>query len=392
MKLKKQNFLIIIIIVFLLGGGLTFGGMQVYNNGVLGGSVKIPAKEYAHYQQMNQRYGQLNQIYDIIQSDYYKAPNHTDLQTYMSKGLVAGLGDPYSVYMTKEEYDSWMAGTMGEFDGVGITFSTNQKGQMVVINTLPKSPAEKAGMHAGDLILAVDGKTYTDMDAAGAAMRGKAGTKVTITYSRNGNKETKTLVRAKIISESVTHKMLKNKIGYIRISAFEEHTAQDFATALKAMEAKQVKGLVIDLRENGGGLVEAGMQIANSLLDKGTMITYVQNRAGQKQTFYSKGPATTLPYAVLVDGGTASTSEILAAAIKDDGKHKLVGVKTFGKGIVQSTQTFKNGDALKLTVLQYFSPKGHTINKKGVTPDYVVKNSANQKKDPQLEKAIALLS
>ena len=184
--------------------------------------------------------------------------------------------------------------------------------------------------------------------------------------------------------------MLEDNIGYIQITSFEEHTAEEFQDELNKMEEKKVSGLVIDLRENGGGIVDSGFEIADQLLGEGT-ITYLQDQKGEKQYIKSDKGATDLPYVLLVDENTASTSEILAAAVKDDGKNPLVGTTTFGKGIVQTSGELSDGSALKITTMQYFSPKGNQINGKGVKPDYVVKNSKG-KKDKQLLKAQELLT
>lgn len=388
MNIKKQNFVILLIIVFLLGGAAAMGGVLMIEHGIAGGTVKVSKNEYQHYQQMENRYGKLDQLYNQIQESFYKQPDEEDLKTGMYKGLVAGLGDPYSAYMTKEEYQSWSDSTLGEFDGIGVTFSTNKDGEYVVINTIPDTPAEKAGLKTGDILLAVDGKTYSTMETLSAAMKGKAGTKVTITYARNGKEHDVTMKRDTIINVTVESKMLEDQIGYIRISAFEEHTAEDFIDELEKMEKKQVEGLVIDLRANGGGLVESGFQIADRLLGKGT-ITYLEDQKGKKQYIKSDADATKLPYVLLVDENTASTSEILAAAVKDNSDNPLVGNTTFGKGIVQSSGGLEDGSALKITTMQYFSPKGSVINGKGVKPDYKIKNSG--KEDRQLQKAVDLL-
>ena len=390
MNIKKRNLVILMVVIFLLGGAAAFGGMMLIENGIAGGMVKVSKQEYAYYKQLNQRYGKLDQLYQEAEDNFYKKPDEQDMAIGMYKGLIAGLGDPYSAYMTKEEFKSWNDTTMGEFDGVGVTFTMNRRGEYIVINTIADTPARNAGLKAGDILLAVDGKTYGTMETLSAAMKGKAGTKVKVTYERNGKETTVTMKRATIINQTIRSRMLKDNIGYIEISAFEEHTAEDFKKALTKMEETRVKGVIIDLRGNGGGIVDAGIAIADQLLGEGT-VTYLQDQKGKRQYLKSDKHATKLPYVLLVDKNTASTSEILAAAVKDAGKNPLVGTTTFGKGIVQSTGELKDGSALKLTTMQYFSPKGNSINGKGVTPDYVVKNSKDGKEDKQLTKAEALL-
>ena len=389
MTMKKRTFALIICLTLLIGGGLTYGGMQIAvmaNVGV----VQVSVNEYENLKYMNDKYAKLEQLYQTVETNYYKAVDKKSLEIGMYKGLFSGLDDVYSTYMTKDEYKAWKASALGEFEGIGITFSQNAKGEFVILNTIPGSPAEKAGLKAGDLILKVNGKAFTDLESLGTAIRGDAGSKVEVTYQRKTKAFTISLIRAKIITESVTYKLRSDKIGYIKISAFEEKTAEDFTTALRDLEVKGAKGIVIDLRNNGGGLVDEGVKIADELMGKG-VITYLQARTGKKEYYTSDAQKTSLPYVLLVNDGTASTSEIVSAAIKDSDDGQLVGVTTFGKGIVQSTSELPDGDAIKLTIKQYFSPLGHTIHKIGVTPDFVVKEDPKTPGDEQLNKALALL-
>ena len=223
-----------------------------------------------------------------------------------------------------------------------------------------------------------------------AVIRGKEGTSLKPTYKRDDSKKTVTIVRDTIQIESVKSKIRKDNIGYIRISSFIETTAEDFKKALNEMETARVKGVVIDIRNNGGGLVNEGLEVADKLLGKCTLVCYVDNK-GNKTYSYSDKDKTDMPYVLLVDGATASTSEILTAAVKDNNGGKIVGTKTFGKGIIQNTSQFKDGSALKLTVMQYLSPDGNKIHKKGIEPDYVVKLKKNDDTDYQLNKAVELL-
>ncbi|MCI8646894.1 MAG: S41 family peptidase [Firmicutes bacterium] len=390
MQMKKQSFTILLIAVFLAGCAAALGSVLLVEKGVIGETVKVAKDKYGYYQQLDQRYAKLNQLYDDITVNYYKEPKVEDLETGMYKGLVAGLGDPYSAYMTSKEFQSWNDQVLGEFEGIGINFSMNSDGEFVILSSIPNTPAEAAGLRAGDRILAVDGKMFSDVDLLSSAIKGKAGTKVSIIYERNGKQKEVSMKRAKIVTQTVTGKMLKKNIGYIALSSFEEHTAEDFKAQVSALEKKGAENLVIDLRDNGGGLMNSGVEIADYLLGEGT-ITYLQDRQGRKEYISSDKNATDLQCAFLVNENTASTSEILAAAVKDDGTHFLVGTTTFGKGIVQSSQQRQDGSALKLTTMQYFSPKGHVIHEKGIKPDYVVKADEKDKQDKQLNKAVQVL-
>jgi carboxyl-terminal processing protease len=354
------------------------------------GNVQVPVSEYENLKYMHDKYAKLEQLYQTIEENFYKDIDTDALEIGMYKGLFSGLDDVYSAYMTKDEYEAWKASALGEFEGIGITFAQDDSGEFVILNTITGSPAQKAGLLAGDLILKVDGKEFTDIETLGTAIRGDAGSKVEVTYQRNSEEYTISLIRAKIVTESVSYELRTDSIGYIKITAFEDQTSEDFTAALRDLEVKGAKGLIIDLRNNGGGLVDEGVQIADKLMGKGT-ITYLQDRNGKKEYYESDAQKTSLPYVVLVNDGTASTSEIVAAAIKDSDDGQLIGITTFGKGVVQSTSQLPDGDAIKLTIKQYFSPLGITIHKIGVTPDFVVEDNPTIDGDEQLNKALALL-
>jgi carboxyl-terminal processing protease len=218
-----------------------------------------------------------------------------------------------------------------------------------------------------------------------ADIRGKDGTKVKLTIKHDGKEKTLEITRGKIVIDTVEGKMLKDKIGYIQINSFEKNTEKDYRNTFDSLEKKNMKGLIIDLRDNGGGLIEKAINIADTLMGK-SVITYLEDRAGKREYFDSDEDQIDIPYVILVNGNTASASEILTAAVKDKGQGKIVGTKTYGKGVVQISGEISDGSGYKLTVAQYFSPDGKTINKKGVKPYYKVKG-----KKKQLEKAIELL-
>lgn len=402
-EIKKRN-LIIIIVAALLFGCLGTGG-AMYALAAAGGSGgegrQISKEDYAEYQHYKETYGKLDELKEFVSENYYEEISDEELMNGIYKGLFAGTGDIYSGYMTKSEYEQMMISTTGEYTGIGITMEADDSGYIVVVAPTDGTPADKAGIRTGDRILAVDGKEYTaeNMDLAASAIRGKAGTKVSLTILRasDGKKTTMELRREKIVSKTVSSKMLEDNIGYIRISAFEQKTAEDFEKELHSMEVKGVSGVVIDLRGNGGGLVDASVAIADRLLAEGT-ITYTETQKGEREYYKSKAGATELPYTILVDGGSASASEILAGAVRDNGGGLLVGTKTFGKGIIQMLQELADGDGFKLTVMQYFSPNGDAIQKVGITPDIEVKLTEEDYdgqgvlvNDRQLERAVELL-
>ena len=387
MELTKKKLIAILVAAFLAGGVVTAGAGFAICKGALG-YVSVSKEEYNSMKDTYERFGKVEQLYDTINESYYRDVDEQDVVDGACKGLVAGLGDPYSSYMTKEEYENWKSSATGEYSGIGVTFSQDKNGNYVIVGVTKDSPAAKAGLKAGDYIVEVDGKTYDDMDVMAKSIRGEAGTKVKVVYVRDNKKNEVSITREKIVEKSVEYKMLDGKIGYIKLSSFISSSADDFSAALKDLEGQGAKGLILDLRDNGGGLVDQCIDIADEFLDEG-VVTYVEDKNGKKQEYKAKDGKTDLTTVVLVNGNSASCSEILAGALKDNGC-KLVGETTFGKGVIQSTAELKDGSALKLTIMQYFSPKGSAIQDKGIKPDYEVKNDENSKTDTQLQKAQSL--
>lgn len=388
-QIKKRNFIIVIIIATLLGGSITYAGM----NFIPGQNIRISNAEYEAYKNVINRYDKVEMLYQTLSKYYYKDLDEDKLIEGMCYGLFEGTEDPYTNYMSKEEYENLMIKTTGKLEGIGVTVGVNTEGYIVVISTVKGSPAEDAGIDSGDLIIAVDDVSYkgSQLDNAVANMRGPSGSKVKVTYLRNGKKIDTDLTRAKITLDSVFAKTLDDNIGYIYISSFETQTAADFKKELHAFELKGMDGVIIDLRSNGGGIVESGTEIADLLLDEG-VLAYTEGKAQECTYINTKEGKTNLPYVLLVNGGTASTSEIVAAGIKDNKGGKIVGTNSFGKGVIQSMAPLKDGDAIKITVAQYFSPKGKVIHGVGVEPDYVVEIPEDSKVDTQLNKAIELLT
>ncbi len=383
MKIQKRGFIAVLALVFAAGCLLGTGIGRMTSDGT--DRVAVSKSEYKEIKKYKDRYEKVDELLEHVENEAYNKPDDEDIIDGLCSGIFAGLGDKYSSYMTKEEYEQYESSLAGSFEGVGIMFSADDKGEFVVQGTTEGSPAEKAGIKEGDIIKKVDGKTYDDADKAASAIRGKKGTNVILTIERDGKTKDYELTRDEIITESVEDDVLDGNIGYIKITEFDDQTDEDFEKSLEKMEKKNVKGFILDLRNNGGGLVTSSTEIADMLLGKG-VITYMEDRDGHKEYYKSDAEKTRLPYVILVNGYTASASEILTAAVKDMGQGKIVGTKTYGKGVVQITQTLSDGSAYKLTVMQYFSPEGNVINEKGITPDYKIKDE-----DEQLEKAKELL-
>lgn len=389
--MKKRLLACIIVLSFLLGvaGGVTASYFAVTSGGEY---VSVEKDTFNHLMTVYEKYGKLDLLYNSLKANYYQEVSDEDLMNGIYKGLFESTGDPYTMYLTSEEYENLINQSTGEFYGIGITFTATEEGDLIIISTIEGSPAERAGLKTGDIIVAVDGVRYTasELDEAGNAMRGELNTKVTVTYRRGDEEHDITIIRKKITTQSVYSEVLDDNIGYIRITTFDLSTGDDFEKELRSMEVKGVNGLIIDLRNNGGGIVDSGTKIADLLLPEGTII-YLEDKAGERVYYNSDSSCTSLPYVLLVNGGTASTSEILAVAVKENGGGKLVGTQTFGKGIVQSVNALTDGTGMRTTVQQYFSPKGNVIQGKGVTPDYIVELPLDSNADLQLEKAIELI-
>ena len=374
MQIKKKKFIFLMCAAF-FAGLIVMGGICATMMHSPGQTISSDDK--------------IKQIKACIDEYYLNDYDEQDLIEGAYQGYVEGLGDPYSSYFTKEAYDSWIATSTGNYSGVGITFAENENGQFEVISVNPGSPAEKAGVKTGDMILEVDGKTYTDSEIMAFAIRGKKGTDVTLKMYCDGKEKDVTMTRDDISIKSVDWKMLDDDIGYIEINSFVEDTGKDFSDALDQVEAKKAKGLILDLRNNGGGLVDQCVEVADEFLDKG-VVCYVEDKNGKTETYDAEDGKTAIPTVVLINEGSASSSEILAGALKDNG-FELVGTKSFGKGVIQTTVEMSDGSALKLTIMQYLSPDKHEIHGKGIEPTVKVEDKEKTEADEQLEKAEELL-
>ncbi|AEF16570.1 MULTISPECIES: S41 family peptidase [Thermoanaerobacterium] len=340
-----------------------------------GGSVIVPREEY----NLIKQYSKLFQVENILTNDYVDKIDQSKLVDGSIKGLASSLGDPYTVYMDKKDYQDFTTQTTGSYAGVGIVVSVDKDGHIVVVSPMKGTPGEKAGIKSGDIIVSVDNVKVNgnNLDKAVSLMKGPQGTKVSLVLMRDNKLITKTLTREIIKLQTVSSTMLPGNIGYIKMTMFDENTSADFTKALDGLKSQGLKGLIIDLRDNPGGILEQCVNIANELLPKGLIVSTKGRQSKDDQVIYAKGPGLQKPIAVLVNGGSASASEILSGAIKDRKVGVLVGTKTFGKGLVQSVIDFGDGTALKYTSARYYTPSGVNIQGKGIEPNYVVELPKN---------------
>ncbi len=348
------------------------------------------------------KYTQLAKLESFVKQNYLYDVNEKQLLNGELKGLVAGLKDPYSEYYTKEEYDRLMEFTTGKFYGIGVVITRGEDNLITVISPIKDSPADLAGIKAGDKILKVGDEEFTGdkLQEATNVMKGDKGTdiKITVLKKDSGKTEDLTIKRDEIKVDTV-HSQIIDDIGYIGITQFDDTTGKDFEKALRELEKKEVKGLILDLRRNPGGVVDTAAHIADLLLPKG-IIVYAEDKNGKRDfEFNSDENHYDKPIVVLVNEGSASASELLSGALRDYKRATIVGKNTFGKGIVQTANRFPNGDGIKLTTSEYFLPSGKSIHKLGVKPDVEVELNKDtqgigpefKSTDNQLQKAIEIL-
>ena len=330
----------------------------------------------------------------VVKGQYVGTAEGSLLMTGSLKGMVNSLGDPYSVYLDPKMYSELMLETKGSFGGVGIVLGVKEK-QLTVVAPIEGTPAEAAGIQSGDLIMKIDSQDTKDMalDEAVGKIRGKEGSTVTLTIRRASQEPQEyKLTRATIVLKSVSGKMLENGIGYIRLSMFSETTGNDFLLKMNELTGQGMKSLILDLRNNPGGLIGESVKVASLLVPKGPIVSVI-GKDGTRETSESQLEKSTMPLVVLINGGSASASEIVAGAIQDTGAGKLIGVKTFGKGSVQRIIPLDKDSAVKITIAEYHTPKDRSIHGKGIEPDILVEMPKDKeaKEDPQLDKAIEVL-
>lgn len=334
---------------------------------------------------------------------YNKDIKDENLETGLLKGLVAGLGDPYSQYLTAEEMAKLSETTTGKFQGIGVIISPDEDGTVTVISPIKGSPADRAGVESGDKILKINGKDFSaeKINEASKEMRGEKGTSVKILLLKKKNLKTEEveIKREEIKIDSI----IKDKIGdlgYIGITMFDEETGKDFVKALNELTSEGVKGIILDMRGNPGGVVDAAVEIGDAILPKTSFVTLKDNKGEVVQDYKLDDSYNDIKMVVLVNEGSASASEILAGAIRDLDRAKIIGKTTYGKGVVQNVMSLPGGDGLKLTTSEYFTPSGKSINKKGIVPDIEVDFPDDvegigidyKDTDTQLQKAIEVIN
>lgn len=403
MENKKQfirGIAVGVVITAVVAGGVSFGSRAL---------TKVSDEKKAESGELNLTStaveDKITEIETLVQKYYLNEIDTEQVENYLYKGMIAGLDDAYAAYYTKEEYQSMMDSTNGSYYGIGVEMSQNMTtGIITITRVFEGSPAEEAGLLPGDVIYKVQDTEVTgeDLTKVVSMVKGAEGTTVPISVAREGESDYLTfdVERRTIEISTVEHRMLDGNIGYISIASFDDVTVNQFLTALEDLENQGETALIIDLRNNGGGLVSSAGSILDRLLPEG-LIVYTEDKYGNREELKSDAENYfDKPLVVLVNGNSASASEIFAGAIKDYGIGTLVGTQTFGKGIVQKVYPLSDGTAVKLTVSKYYTPKGNNIHGIGITPDVEVELDADvanaitipEEKDNQLQKAVEILT
>lgn len=327
------------------------------------------------------------------------------MSDYASMAMAASIDDPYTNYYTAEEFSSYRDNLVSSYVGIGAVIGADTKNdRLVIISCYEDSPADKAGLKSGDVILEIDGKEYKSAQLSDASMyikSGEAGTNVLIKVKRDGEEIDINVERGSVLKQSVKSEMLDDKTGYIRITGFEskgngeKDTYDEFCDNLSALQSAGMERMIIDLRDNPGGDLNVVCNIADKLLGEG-IITYTEDKYGKRDVINSDKNEIDLPIAVLVNGGSASASEVLTGALKDHKKATVVGEKTFGKGIVQTVYPFSDGSGISITTAKYYTPSGTCIHGIGIEPDVMVKQTENSgtvkhSEDAQLKAALEVI-
>ena len=371
----------------------------IYNFVIKSGKIAIKSEDNSSLSGLE---ATLASFRSVLEEKYMGEIDDEALIEGAIKGYVSALGDPYTTYYTKEEMDELMEETTGNYVGIGIYMTLDLENNAIyVVKPMEGSPAEEAGIQAGDLITKVDGKEYSgeELDQASNAIKGEEGTTVKLEILRDGETQELEVERRKIVVSHIVEKKFDN-VGYLLIEDFDGGCAKEFEEKYKELESQGIDRLIIDLRNNGGGVVDEAVSIADMLLDKDDTILITQDKKGNEEITKSEhNPTITMPVVVLTNGYSASASEILVGALQDNERATIVGTKTYGKGVIQEVDRLNDGSGLKITIEEYYTPNKNEINKVGIEPDEEIDLSDEVKEqgtytdeeDNQLQKAIEII-
>ena len=402
-RYKKPLIIVGIVLIFLLSNFMFFymGNMFAFSGLSLRSVSEDVAKDVSEVKDVK-KYELLFQVRDALLTKYDGEIDDNDLLEAAIKGMTQSLNDPYTVFMNADEYNSFVEQSEGHFVGIGAQLGIKDD-KVTVVAPLEDSPAEKAGLKAGDVILKVDGTEITEpnVEKTVSMIKGEQGDPVTLTISREGSEyQDITIVRDVVKVVSVKGELIDGNIGYIQMSSFDEDVAENFKEKIIELKNQGMKGMILDLRGNPGGYLTEAVKVASQFIPKGDIVTYTIDKYGNKQESKSVGgEAQGMPLVILIDGGSASASEVVTGALRDYEVGTIVGTTSFGKGVVQQLIEFSDGSGgLKVTTSKYYTPNGDNIHKIGIEPDIEVEipDEISQKEydrsiDPQFNKALEVI-
>ncbi len=390
---QRTNKVLIFFLILIIGVGAFFSGSiygSLNSKEVIGNGT--PAIK-------DSSFDKLYEVRDVINSQYYQDIDQEALVEGAIKGMVDAVDDPYTVFFNQEEYKAFNDDGQGNYEGIGVIVGIKED-KIVVITPFEGSPAFKAGLRSGDFITKVEGVEYkgTELDKAVSVIKGHEGEPVTLTILRKGVEMEVTIVRASITIVNVESEMLEGDIAHVTMLQFSNNTAEQVRVAMEELREQGAKGYILDFRGNPGGFLDEAVDVASLFVEKDKTILYTLDKYEQKKEYKSYGGNFIgEPLVVLIDGGSASASEVVSGALKDYGVATLVGQKSFGKGIVQMVYQVGDGEAVKITVSSYFSPNGVNIHGEGIVPDIEVEIPEDAEapftleNDTQLQKAVEVL-
>lgn len=401
MRKEGLNKVIIAVAGVVIATGAFYAGNIASTKGLILTNINSKVKNAIQEASDTAKYKELFDVRNAIISNYDGEVEDKVLLEGAIKGMANSLQDPYTIYMTKEEYESYNEHNSGEYVGIGVHIGIKDN-KVEVVKPMENSPAKKAGIKPEDIIVEIDGQEIKgDIEKASKLIKGKKGEAVNLVIESKDSKEKKNVkvIRDEIKTEDVIVEMLSNNIGYIQITGFNEGVTDKLKKGINSLKEKGMKGLILDLRGNPGGYLHEAIGVASQFIKKGETITYTINKYDKKEVKESKGGvAEGMPLVTLIDGGSASASEVVTGALRDYKVATIVGENSFGKGIVQAPIEFSDGSALKVTISKYYTPNGENIHKKGIKPDIVVEipkevleKPYDRNTDIQLKKAIEVI-
>lgn len=367
-------------------------------------TVNITIDQYLNKANSAYMTAKMSLVKNKLEDSYIRKMNEDDMIEGAIKGYVSGIGDKYTQYLTKEDMQDLMEATTGNYVGIGVYMvASSEANGVVIVGVIEGSPAEQAGIEVGDIITKIDDVDYIGKKSEDVsnAIKGQEGTSVKVTVMRDSDEIDFNITRKSIKVKTVESEVIENNIGYIKISSFDVGTGNEFKENYNKLKEQNIKGLIIDLRNNGGGVVAEALSIADTMVEKGKVVLITTDKEGkEKVDKASENPIIDVPVVILVNENTASASEILSGTLRDDCGYKIIGTNTYGKGVIQSIFTFKDGTGIKVTTNEYFSPNHNVINDVGIKPDIEVELDKEWKgystvpveNDKQLQKAIEELN